>query len=281
VSYNTLEMPGGTALNIRVELPNRLIFWMHRAATRVKKARHSLSPKTVHEMRTSLRRCLSLLKILHTDDAREIISAARSLFKDCAILRDLQVMRDEVTRLPMDRKTRRKILARFTLREKVARVKAMNAVRNFNQIQWQVLMHAAGVWKISPQDMAYFKQVALKRLEKVRKRYQTCSFQKVSAKDLHRLRISIKKFRYTIENCFSQLYEKYGRPLKKFQDALGRHQDLIVLEKELARMGCLTPTLQKPLGNERNSLRHVLLQLTTACNRTGMWERWQKNLERI
>jgi CHAD domain-containing protein len=274
-------MPGGTALNIRVELPNRLIFWMHRAATRVKKARHSLSSKTVHEMRTSLRRCLSLLKMLHTDDAREIISAARSLFKDCAILRDLQVMQDEITRLPMDRKTRRKILARFTLREKAARVKAIHAVRNFNPIQWQVLMQAAGAWEISPQDAAYFRQVALKRLEKVRKRYQTCSRQKVSAKDLHRLRISIKKFRYTIENCFPRLYGKYGRSLKKFQDVLGRHQDLIVLEKELARMGCLTPIFQKTLGNERDSLRRVFLRLAAACGKSGMWEWWQKKLKRI
>ena len=254
---------------------------MHRVAKRVKKARHSLSPKTVHQLRTSLRRCLSLLKMLPTDADSEIISAAWSLFKDCAILRDLQVMRDEVTRLPIDRKTRRKVFARFTLREKMARAKAMHAVRNFNPVQWKTLMHAAGTRKITPQDVSYFKQVALKRLDKVRKQYQTCSGPKVSAKDLHQLRISMKKFRYTIENCFPRLCEKYGRPLKKFQNTLGRHQDLIVLEKELARMGCLVRTFRKTLENERDSLRYVLLQLMAACGRTGIWEQWQKNLERI
>jgi CHAD domain-containing protein len=219
--------------------------------------------------------------MLPANDAREIILAARSLFKDCAVLRDLQVMQGEITRLPMDRKTRRKILARFTLRKKTACVKAIHVVRNFNQPQWQVLMQTAGTWKISSQDMAYFREVALKRLEKVRERYQTCSCQKIPAKDLHRLRISIKKFRYTIENCFPRLYGKYGHPLKEFQDALGRHQDLVVLEKELSRMGCLTRTFQKTLENERDSLRCVLLQLMAACGRTGIWEQWQKNLERI
>ena len=266
---------------MRVDIPSRLIFWMHHVAAWVNKAGHSPAPRTIHKTRTSLRRCLSLTGMLRTAYARKIISSARPLFKSCAVLRDLQVMRDEIAQLPMDRNIRRNILARITAREKTARVQTKNALRDFSRARWKVLTRTAGTWKVSSQDLSRFRRFILKRLKKISKRYKTCSGPKVSSENLHRLRISIKKFRDTVENCFPNLYEKYGAPLKKLQDALGRHQDLIVLEKELALMGCLTQAFKKSLENERSSLRRKFLRMTAASNRTGMWERWRRDLERI
>ncbi len=257
----------------------RLTFWMQRVLRLAQKARSVLSSETVHKIRTSVRRCFSLLRVLKIDCSEKIDRIARPLFKESALLRDLRVMRNEIVRLPMDRKTRRKILSRLSKKEKPARAMAAKAVGDFNDSQWQILMHAVHACKISPAEPVFAKRQAFKRLARVRKLQKACARRQASSKDLHRLRIAIKKFRYTVENVFPHLYAKRGRILRKIQDTLGRHQDLVFLEKELDDMNCLTLPLLKTLESKRGSLRKVFLKMTQEPK--GIWKRWQKELVRI
>lgn len=258
----------------------RMLFWMRHVSALVPKARYALSFETIHALRTSLRRCLALVKTLPDPLVREITGASRTLFEACALLRDLQVMQHEIAPLPLDRKVRRNLLEHLAGRMRPARTRAMKAVRDFDRAKWRILMRKVRVREISHRDRQSLKQAALKRIRKVRKLYERCARRGASCKDFHRLRIALKKFRYIIENYFPAFRTAHGRTLKKLQDTLGRHQDLVFFKKEAAAAGCLTETLQKLLEKELGALRCLFWKIMAGREIQALWRRWETELRK-
>ena len=211
-----------------------LSYWMDCVLRERDYARYDFAPEHIHDLRVALRRCRSIADGFVAVDPhpawKQMIGELKSLFRQLGSLRDTQVMMEWVERLAPAGDEAGDTMTRY-LRGQEARFRenARRALRDFSKKKWTS-------WKRQlskrtrnlPNQEMVFRQIALERWSEMRQLHQQ-ALRNRSHASYHRLRIVLKKFRYTIENFLPTLYAVWGSDLKKLQDLLGEMHDLQVL----------------------------------------------------
>lgn len=208
--------------------------WMEAVLEECDSASRKMTPDTVHDLRVALRRCLSIAGDLVEIDPdptwRKMRKAGRRLFKRLGNLRDTQVMTAWVKRLAATGDPVGKLLLKFlAAQEQRCKEDARLALRSFDRKRWKywarVLPRRAAQL---PLDGPAFEHMALERWNEAYILHGR-ALRSRSKVAFHRLRIAIKRFRYTVENFLPRRHAQWGGDLKARQDILGEMHDLDVL----------------------------------------------------
>ena len=263
-----------------------LAYWMRRVLAECDKAEREMSPDAVHDLRVALRRCRSMAKgLMELDpspDWRKLRKAGRKLFRHFGELRDSQVMLEWVQKLsPADDPVRQTILEILTGREQQLKESALKALQQFNRKQWE--RFAATLPERArrvPLDGPIFQHLALERYNEASELHGR-ALRNRSRIAYHRLRIGLKRFRYTIENFLPGRHAKWGEDLKRLQDRLGEVHDLDVLWTALRRTGASFDAAARArwhewIDRERQSRIEEYRKMTVGTN--SLWSVWRAGL---
>jgi CHAD domain-containing protein len=211
-----------------------LAHWMRHVLKECDNVLPDLAPDPVHDLRVALRRCRSMadgLRIVDSDKGwKHLKKSSKPIFQSLGELRDLHVMQEWIEKLgSADDQTRQNFYAYIKSRETDLKHQALQAVHQFDRKQWKdwcrdLPSRAARIRIGSP----VFKHLALERWTEARK-LQAAALRTESPETLHRLRIGLKRFRYTVENFLPLLHTRWSDDLKDLQDMLGEIHDLDVL----------------------------------------------------
>jgi exopolyphosphatase/guanosine-5'-triphosphate,3'-diphosphate pyrophosphatase len=235
---------------------------MRRVLEECDRAAADFTPDPVHDLRVALRRCRSLADgMMAMDPDPEwgmMKKAGRRLFGKLGELRDSQVMMEWVEKLsrspnsgkeastgspspwgqsyeelPQDGDPRdpvaHALLEILARREKEQTRAARVALNEFDRKQWRqwsrTLPRRAARIRLGS---LLFKHLALERWTEAHELHRA-AMRNRSQTAFHRLRIGIKRFRYTVENFLPELHLAWSHDLKDLQDLLGEVHDLDVL----------------------------------------------------
>ena len=211
-----------------------LAFWMHAVLAECDRVRLDFAADPVHDLRVALRRCRSMadgLMVIDPDkNWKAMKRAGRPLFRALGELRDVQVMTEEVQHLgASDDPVARTLVNYAAFREPELKRKAFTALEEFDRQRWsswcEELPRRAARVRVGS---AVFKHMALERWTEARELHRQ-AFRSRSQVAYHRLRIGLKRFRYTVENFLPELHQLWKDDLKQLQDLLGEVHDLDVL----------------------------------------------------
>ena len=229
-----------------------LSYWMHRVTKEADRVRADFSPDPVHDLRVALRRCRSmagvLAEVVPIPYWQSMKKASRKLFQRLGELRDTQVMIEWVQTLAGDADPLRgQLLAILSEQEERHKQAASAALARFDRRKWEawaalLRKHASAVRP----DGRVAQALALERLQAAQALHQQAIHHR-SREAWHRLRIGLKRFRYTVENFLPSRHAEWSDDLKRVQDLLGEVHDLDELSRYL---GELRPTV-KPEERER------------------------------
>ncbi|PYX84399.1 MAG: hypothetical protein DMG68_20920 [Acidobacteria bacterium] len=195
-----------------------LAHWMRQVLEECDRAAVNFAPDPVHDLRVALRRCRSMadgwIAIDPSPAWKEMKKAGRKLFRALGELRDVQVMTEWVEKLAGADDAAGSALAAYAgAREHDLKQNALAALQAFDSKAWsrwsEVLPQRAACVKLGS---SIFLHMALERWI-----------------EAHRLRIGIKRLRYTVENFLPELHYAWINDMKKIQDWLGEVHDLDVL----------------------------------------------------
>jgi CHAD domain-containing protein len=211
-----------------------LSFWMASAMQEWEQARRDFAPERVHDLRVALRRCRSIADGFMCFDPhpawKQMKNEGKKLFRQLGALRDTQVMMEWVRWLaPSTDEAPATLNLYLAERENRLKVRAENALQVFNKKKWSSWgrLLSERSQRVPPESMA-FRQIALERWSEMRALHRQ-ALRNRSHVGYHRLRIGLKKFRYTIENFLPSLYASWSPDLRELQDLLGEMHDLHVL----------------------------------------------------
>jgi CHAD domain-containing protein len=220
-------------------------YWMRRVLSEHSKAMHALHPDTVHDLRVALRRCRSIadgLMEVDLDPAwRAMKKAGRKLFRRLGELRDTQVLIELAQKLaPPGDLAAQHLLASLRQREWQLKQQTTTVLSQFDRNQWKKwARYLSDRATRVPLDSAAFQQIALQRWQKAYALHRR-AMRNRSRISWHRLRIGIKRFRYSVENFLPRAHAAWGEDLKRLQDLLGELHDLDMLWTALQRTGRAT-----------------------------------------
>lgn len=220
---------------------SRLTKWMHSVLVEMDAVQKHFKPNHVHDLRVALRRCRSIaqgLAELDPDSAWvRLRKEAKRPLAGLGSLRDTEVMRGWITRLHVsDKPSTDRLLAKLDEVERAAIRAAEKELSNFDKKQWRKWTHhlpsrAARIVSDSPAA----ELLALERWHEAWEAHRH-AVKTRSKTSLHRVRIALKRFRYSVENFLPSHHSEWGRELKKLQDILGEIHDLDVLSAQIARL---------------------------------------------
>jgi len=261
--------------------------------------RDALAPGPVHDLRVALRRSRSLAEgysALDSDlDWSQLRKAARRLQRGLAELRDAQVMARWVRRLGLtDGAAGAALAASLRRDERKARRAARKALADFPRKRWKrwrrLLPQRAARFATGP---ASFAALALQRAgdaAALERRWRGSDSQ-IAA---HRLRIAVKRFRYTVESLLPEQYAAWERDLKRMQDCLGEVHDLDVLRGRILQLAKQESLSRKRLHTwlrriERARKERVeRYRKAVSANANGakrgkrapaLWDRWRQEIQ--
>jgi exopolyphosphatase/guanosine-5'-triphosphate,3'-diphosphate pyrophosphatase len=261
--------------------------WMARVPKQCDRVRRKqFEADAVHDLRVALRRCRSMADGLITLDShadwRAMRKAAGRLFQPLGDLRDLQVASAWLRQLaPADDPVRVRMLDLFASREKDAVTEAAKALQHFDRKQWKQWTRQlpARARRIPPEGRA-LRHVALERWTEAHALHLRATRTRSQAA-LHRLRIGVKKFRYSMENFLPTLHQEIGAELKRVQDLLGEVHDLDVLRPLLRDAGDLYDAAARTIWRDRiTQARGERVKQYRRLTRNGdsLWDRWRSKL---
>lgn len=264
-----------------------LAHWMTRVPKQCDRVRRKqFDADAVHDLRVALRRCRSMADGfigLDPDPAwRAMRKAAGRLFQPLGDLRDLQVAAGWLRELaPADDPVRARLLDLLSVREKHAVSKAAHALSRFDRKQWKQWTHRlpARSRRIPPEGRV-FLHIALERWTEAHALHLRATRTRSQAA-LHRLRIGVKKFRYSVENFLPTLHQEIGPGLKRVQDLLGDIHDLDVLRPLLREAGDAYDADARLRWRQRIAeARRDRLKQYRSLTRNGhsLWDRWRAQL---
>ncbi len=208
--------------------------WMETVLRECDRAGVDFAPGPVHDLRVALRRCRSVadsFMLLDPNPAwKQMKKAGRKIFRSLGELRDVQVMKDWVLQISDGNDDVAISLVQIlSERESRFKLEAAKSLLEFDRKQWEK-------WSITLPRLAakirkgsiVFKNLALERYKDAYQLHQM-AFRNRSKVAFHSLRIGLKRFRYTTENCLPEQYEAWKDDLKEMQDLLGEVHDLDVL----------------------------------------------------
>ena len=217
----------------------------------------SRTPEGVHQLRVALRRLRVALASFGEEFRAPPIETlrmrAKILAQGLAPARDLDVFVDQLFEPAARANGSVEAFAVLRERAQAARRDAWaDAVREVSGLAFRTFLHDLGatiderLWSEAPRELVAFQQPATalagatlgRRLKAAKKRAK--SLETLGEAERHRLRIALKKLRYTAE-FFAPLYpaEKVGpfvKRLGQMQDVLGFLQDVAVARKTLAQL---------------------------------------------
>jgi CHAD domain-containing protein len=234
-------------------------YWMERVAEAIDHLGDSLPPESIHDLRVSLRRCLQIsgaMMALDPDKAwKSMRKDGRRLFRSLGDLRDNHVLLELICRLgPETDPVRTQLAAFFCAREEELKQEAMRALEGFDRRRWtgRIGRLQARTRSIKP-GSAVFQLMALRCYEEAYSLHRQALRNRSDAA-YHRLRIGLKKFRYTVENFLPRQHQAWGVDLKLIQDCLGEFHDLSLLWSTANRIRAF------PDPESRRSWREILKQ---------------------
>jgi CHAD domain-containing protein len=208
--------------------------WMTRVLRECENVRRGFAPEPVHDLRVALRRCRSIADGFMALDPhpawKQMKNEGKRLFLQLGELRDTQVMQEWVQRIalfPDEASIRMNVY--LADQENRLKTSASEAIRDFDQKKWGswIRLLSGRTQRIRPESMAY-RHIALERWCEVRELHRQ-ALRNRSYRAYHRMRIGLKKFRYTIENFLPALHASWGDELRELQGLLGGMNDLHVL----------------------------------------------------
>jgi exopolyphosphatase/guanosine-5'-triphosphate,3'-diphosphate pyrophosphatase len=218
--------------------PSGLAYWMAQVLAECRRAGRRFDAEAVHDLRVALRRCRSMadgMMELDADPAwRKMKRASRKLFRRLSALRDAQVMMEWVQKLePEEDPVRRRVEEALKARELEGQAKAKRALERFNRKDWRRWSRGLPerARQVPPDGLA-FEHLALERWNDAQELHRR-ALRSRSRVAYHRLRIGVKRFRYTVENYLPARHREWGAELKKIQDLLGEVHDLDMLRDVL------------------------------------------------
>jgi CHAD domain-containing protein len=228
---------GVPASNKSIGLEN----WMARVLDLSEKVEETWDADAVHDLRVAIRRCRTMADVLSevnpSSGWRKLKKTSRDMFHKLGLLRDVQVECDWVKKLaPARDPIRRALLQHLGTREKQFRKASREALHQFDRKEWKKWQRKLPEKaRFFPLESVVYQRLALARLHEVVQLYQAARRGR-SRIAWHRLRIGLKRFRYTVENFLPQRSEVWIEDLKRLQDLLGEAHDLDVLRGEILRL---------------------------------------------
>jgi CHAD domain-containing protein len=263
-----------------------LASWMERVKVELGRVQQNFDPDAVHDLRVALRRCLAIADIHMAMDPlaawAEMRKESRRLFKRLGDLRDTQVMGEWIKQLADSQDPAGIALAaHLGGREAQLRIRAQKALGRFNLKKWEG-------WKsrLSERSTAVsleepvFRQFALERWQAAYELHRQ-ALRNRSGISYHRLRIGLKRLRYTVENLLPQLHEAWGKDLKRFQDVLGELHDLSVTWRAALQIGALADRdlrSQWRVRMEEATRARIQIYREKAVGRDSLWPVWRAGL---
>jgi exopolyphosphatase/guanosine-5'-triphosphate,3'-diphosphate pyrophosphatase len=263
-----------------------LAYWMKRVLQECDAAAKDFAPDPVHDLRVALRRCRSMADGLMAVDSsaawRQMKKAGKKLFQSLGDLRDTHILQEWCRKLaPAGDRVAAAVLARLAAREQEQKLAAQEALERFDHKQWKR-------WTKSlpqrarrlPPDGPVFEHLAVVRWIEARALHRRALRDRTDAA-WHRLRIGLKRFRYTVENFLPRRHAAWGRDLKRLQDLLGEVHDLDVLRQTLRIAGpaydaAARARWREAIERERSKRLDEYRRMMTG--RASLWEVWRAGL---
>jgi CHAD domain-containing protein len=209
-----------------------------------RKTKRSLNPKSVHDLRVTIRRLSASLSVLHSiiDDDRivEVQRQFKKVQKRLGPLRDVQVQIASTKRWRRPASIRRfgNSLERFEKREgkRVLKILTGRRRKKLRRLLHRTETRTGSVLMNTSPALVFDKvsAAARTRLEELQKaRAQLIASDPSS---LHELRISAKKLRYLLESSeplLGPVSKEQQQLLRNYQSELGAIRDMQVLEGKL------------------------------------------------
>ncbi len=251
------------------------------------KAGLRMSAKRVHDLRVALRRCRSIADafievVSDPVDWKTMQKAARSLFKSLGQLRDTQVMAYWVETLsPPKDPVGRQMADLLAHREKGLKKKAQKAIERFDRKEWKLwTKQLPRRSRLCLKDKKPFERLVRTTFEEAYQLHRR-ALRNRSKIDWHRLRIGIKRFRYSVENFLPERYAEWEKDLKHLQDLLGEVHDLDVLWSALRETGPAFDGKERARWRrriEQERQRRLKAYRQKTIGKKSLWERWRAAL---
>jgi CHAD domain-containing protein len=283
-----MASPNSQRTHAAASPPAKLGFghWMRRVLAEHSKAGRELHPDTVHDLRVALRRCRSMADgLMEVDSDRawgEMKKSGRKLFRRLGELRDTHVMIEWVQKLePPGNAPAQLLLASLRQREWHLKQQTAAALTRFDRVQWKTWgTYLNGRAVRVPLNGPVFEHIALQRWQEAYDLHRR-ALRNRSRTSWHRLRIGVKRFRYTVENFLPSAHALWGDDLKQIQDQLGEVHDLDMLWAALARTGKTFTAAERArwhdiIGKERQARLDAYHKKMTGPG--SMWNVWRGGL---
>ena len=155
---------------------------------------------------------------------------SRWLFRQLGALRDTQVMLQWIKKLsPIPDEAAIALKSYLEEQEDRHRNDAESAIQNFGHKKWTAWRRQLSPrTRTIPMEGAVFQHLALERWLDLKECHHL-ALRNRSQAAYHRVRLALKKFRYTVENFLPARRERWGPELKEIQLLLGEVHDLDVL----------------------------------------------------
>jgi CHAD domain-containing protein len=263
-----------------------LDFWMSGVIQECENVRRDFTAGSVHDLRVALRRCRSIADGLMSFDPHPawklMKDQGKRLFRQLGALRDIQVMIELILRFaPTDDPAALMMVNYLKIQERVHKESASEAVQDFNLKDWASWSRLlpSRVRRIPVEDMA-FQHLALQRWTEARALHSQ-ALRNRSHACYHRLRIGLKKFRYTVENFLPSRHVLWGVDLRELQDLLGEMHDLYVLWQAALKIKAVYDEKtrnqwQKWITQEFKRLLARYREKTIGSN--SLWTAWRSKL---
>jgi CHAD domain-containing protein len=262
--------------------------WMERVLRRGQKVRETWSAPDVHDLRVALRRCRTMADALTDTNPspgwNKLKRSSKKVFHTLGELRDVQVEQEWFKKLLFGATdARTQLLKRLRVLENERLREAQKELDHFDRKKWRKLSRKLrSKADMFPVGSVVFQRQALMKLNDAVTLYHQARKRK-SGVAWHRVRIAIKRFRYTVENFLPQHYEAWARDLKETQDLLGEIHDLDVLRTYIRRHSRdLEPQQTVASWLERiQSARAERLEkfLAKTNGKESLWLDWRSGLQ--
>ncbi|MHB8527553.1 MAG: CHAD domain-containing protein [Candidatus Acidiferrales bacterium] len=263
-----------------------LAHWMVRTLKVCKKASKELSSENVHDLRTALRRCLSIESALAEFDPhpdwKKMKRAGKKLLKHFGPLRDSQVLLEWLAKLEIAQdELGERLKASIEQEQRRLKTEAVEALRDFDQQKWKSWEEtlAPRASSLAPDSLAS-QYVALERWQEAYGRHRFALHSR-SRIGYHRLRAGLKTFRYTAEIFLPRLHAKWAEGLKQLQTFLGEIHDLDVLWSKVIRLRPVGDNATRVIWKaaiENEKAQRLAKYLSLASGQQSVWQGWRNAL---